>query len=183
MNNQTVAQNNDLEVLKLVERFGFKFFGYDESGLTLVVAPNGQVVLLTVAYDFVQTQIARSQASSGGGMESMPNMPTMPQIVDSSIETAVEKEASIEKVVEKPKEVAAQQSQPAPVPTTVQVAAKPQEAESPYGDGFKPPINPVFIDKAIEYVKNNSKKSLSSTSRWLSVQFQKFIEEQGLSKK
>lgn len=184
MNNQTVSQNNDIEVLKLVEKFGFKFFGYDESGLTLVVAPNGQVVLLSVAYDFVKTQIANSQAGgSNGGMESMPNMPAMPQAMDSNIETAVEKESSIEESVEKQKEAAIQQAQPAPTPATIQVAAKSEEAESPYGDGFKPPINPVYINKAIEYIKRNSKKSLSSTSKWLSVQFQKFIEEQGLSKK
>lgn len=181
MDNQTLQQNNDQEVLKLVERFGFKFFGYDENSLTLVVAPNGQIVPLKVAYDFVQTQIANSQVT-GGGPESMPNMPTMPVIPDANLETSIEKESTIEKSVEKKQEVANVAAQPIPVVQQPTTPAKPKEPESPYGDGFKTPINPVYIEKAIEYIKKNSRKSLSSTSKWLSVQFEKFVSEQKSSK-
>jgi len=182
MNNQALQQNNDQEVLKLVERFGFKFFGYDESALTLVVAPNGQIVPLNVAYEFVQKQISNSQ-STGGGVEGMPNMPTMPVVPEVNFESNIEKESIIEKVTEKKQDnpqIPANQLVTTP---QVQTAApKPKEPESPYGDGFKTPINPIYIDKAIEYIKKNSRKSLSSTSKWLSVQFEKFVSEQKSSK-
>lgn len=181
MNDQNVSQNNDIEVLKLVERFGFKFFGYDENKLTLVVAPNGQIVQLKVAYEFVQKQIESSQSFSSGP-EGMPNMPSMPNIPDQSFESNLEKESSIEKPAEKNQEVqnTVKPVQPTPVVQTTPVKAK--EPESPYGDGFTPPFNPIFVDKAIDYIRRNSKKSLSSTSRWLSVQFEKFVSEQKSSK-
>jgi len=183
MNNQTVTQNNDIETLKLVERFGFKFFGYDENSLSLVVAPNGQIVTLSVAYDFVKTQIANSQSYTGGGIEGMPNMPTLPQVPDANFESNLEKESNIEKAPEKKQEAQSNTQQQAPVVIAQQQAApKQQEPESPYGDGFKTPINPANIEKAIDYIKKNSSKSLSSTSRWLSVQFDKFVGEQKRSK-
>jgi hypothetical protein len=100
MNNQNIAQNNDPEVLKLVEKFGFKFFGYDESKFILVVAPNGEIVQLSVAYEFVQKQIASSQVSSGGP-EGFPNMPSMPQVPEVNLESNLEKESAIEKAQEK----------------------------------------------------------------------------------
>jgi hypothetical protein len=180
--NQALKQNNE-ENLKLVERFGFKFFGYDENSFTLVVAPNGQIVPLNVAYEFVQTQIANSQTFSGGGIEGMPNMPTMPIIPDSKIESKVE--SAIENRVEKKQETSndnSKQNQQTVSVAPKQDPVKKTEPESPYGDGFKPPINPVYIEKALEYIKRNSKKSLSSTSKWLSVQFEKFISEQNSSK-
>lgn len=168
--------NNNTEILELVEKFGFKFFGYDENSLTLVVAPNGQIVPLSVAYEFVQKQIANSQGRSGG-IEGMPTMPTMPVVPESNFESSVEKESNVEKPKEKVQDDIQRNQQPTSQPV-VQAPIVPKEPESPYGDGFKTPINPVFIDKAIEYVKRNSRKSLSSTSKWLSIQFEKFISEQ-----
>lgn len=178
MNNNQVTNNNDIEVLKLVERFGFKFFGYDESSQSLVVAPNGQIVLLGVAYEFVKKQI---EVSQGGGFESMPQMPQLPAVPDSNLEKSLESE---NKIGEKSKEAQGTQSKQQ---TTVSVnpavvAAPVRELESPYGDGFQPPINPAYIERAIEYIKRNSSKSLSSTSKWLSIQFEKFIGEQNLDK-
>lgn len=182
MNDQNLAQNNDIEVLKLVERFGFKFFGYDENKLSLVVAPNGQIVQLKVAYEFVQKQIESAQSFSGGP-ESMPNMQSMPTIPEGNFESNLEKESTIEKVPEKKQEVQTIQApQVQPTPVVQAAVVKPEEPDSPYGDGFKTPINPVFVDKAIDYIRKNSRKSLSSTSRWLSVQFEKFVSEQKSSK-
>jgi len=121
--------------------------------------------------------------NSSGGPESMPNMPTMPVVPEANIETTVEKESTIENIVEKKQEVSKTVMPATPVVPQPQVApAKPKEPESPYGDGFKPPVNPAYIEKAIEYIKRNSRKSLSSTSRWLSVQFEKFVSEQKSSK-
>ncbi len=179
--NQTLKQNNE-ENLKLVERFGFKFFGYDENSFTLVVAPNGQIVPLNVAYEFVQTQIANSQTFSGGGMEGMPNMPTMPTLPEAKVESKVE--SAIENRIEKKQESTNDnnQTQQTVSATPKQEPAKKTELESPYGDGFKTPINPAYIEKALDYIKRNSKKSLSSTSKWLSVQFEKFISEQNSGK-
>jgi len=181
MDNQNLIQNNDVEVLKLVERFGFKFFGYDENKLSLVVAPNGQIVQLKVAYDFVQKQIENSQSFSGGP-EGMPNIPTMPQIPEVNFESNLEKESTLEKATEKKQET--QTNQQPTASTNVQKTApvKQAEPESPYGDGFKTPINPIYIDRAIDYIRRNSKKSLNSTSRWLSIQFEKFVSEQKSTK-
>lgn len=182
MNDQNLAQNNDIEVLKLVERFGFKFFGYDENKLSLVVAPNGQIVQLKVAYEFVQKQIESAQSFSGGP-ESMPNMPTITNIPEGNFESNLERESTIEKVAEKKQEVQSIQTPQVPqVPVAKPVVTKPEDPDSPYGDGFKTPINPVHIDKAMDYIRKNSRKSLSSTSRWLSVQFEKFVNEQKSSK-
>jgi len=67
--------NND-EILKLVESFGFKFFGYDEGNNTLVIAPNGQIVMLSIAYNFVKQQIAKS-SQQPVGPESIPQIPAL----------------------------------------------------------------------------------------------------------
>jgi hypothetical protein len=145
-------QNNDIEILKMVEKFGFKFFGYDENKATLVVAPNGQIVTLSVAYEFVQSQIAKSQSGNGG----IEGMPSMPNILEGNFESNLEKEIEVEKALEKKQENTAQQNNNQQTSAQPQVATKPVEPESPYGDGFKPLINPVYIEKAIEYIKKNS---------------------------
>lgn len=179
MNGNLINQNNE-ETLRLVEKFGFKFFGYDENSFSLVVAPNGQIVPLSVAYEFVQTQISNSQVSSGG-LESMPNVPSLPVVPESTIESSIEKESSIESYkresIEKKEDTNIQQ----PL-VSLSPPVKKTEPEFPYGDGFKTPFNPIYIEKALDYIRKNSKKTLSSTSKWLSVQFQKFIDEQDTSK-
>src|SRR5260221_8615404 len=156
------AQNTNEELLKLVEKFGFKFFGYDENGLVLVIAPNGQVVLLSVAYNFVKTQISQSQS---GSPESMPQMPNLPELSDQKLDQGLEAESNIEV-----KKAETSNSSPNTIQITPKiqpVAAKPKEVESPY-DGFKTSINPRDVNKALSFIKANSQKTASSTAKWLS---------------
>jgi len=56
-----------------------------------------------------------------------------------------------------------------------------QEPDNPFGDSPKLSFNPAMIEKAQNFVNNNSQKAKTTTARWLSEQFKKFIEEQKLA--
>jgi hypothetical protein len=170
----TIQEEKNTELLQLVEKFGFKFYGLDESGLSLVIAPTGEVVLLSVAYDFVKSQIVKAKISSGG-IESFPTG------LDLDIESKFESQAeSFSNVIEKNKEEDSNtnktQQSTTTQPTQVTIAPIKKDQESPYGDGFKTPINPLDVDKAMNYIKANSNVTKSDTKYWLAIQFKKFLE-------
>lgn len=170
----TIQEEKNTELLQLVEKFGFKFYGLDESGLSLVIAPTGEIVLLSVAYDFVKSQIVKAKNYSGG-IESFPTG------LDLDFETKFESQAeSFSNVIEKNKEddPNSNKTQQSNVTQTTQATSPliKKDQESPYGDGFKTPINPLDVDKAMNYIKENSNISKSDTKYWLAVQFKKFLE-------
>ncbi len=164
------------EILKLIEKYGFKFFGNDESNNILVVAPNGQVIPIALAHKFVLDQIAKASAGAGGP-ESMPQMPSMPNTADSKIEKNFETEKGVENTKADPQAAQTHLKVQSKTPQAA-VIAQPQK-ENPYGDGFKLSFNPASEpDKAEEFVKQNSNKSASTSLPWLSAQFEKFLAEQ-----
>lgn len=159
--------------LKFIEPFGFKYFGKDESGELLVIAPKGQVVKISLAIGFAQEQIKKQQAAaSSGGPESIPNMPVMvntPEAnLEQSAETNIEKAEKSEKDGSNPVVKVTQNEPP-------KVAEKPKQASSPYGDGFQVPFDPNEVDKTISYINKNAQKSLNTPARWLAKQFEKYL--------
>lgn len=160
--------------LKYIEPFGFKYFGKDESGEILVIAPNGQVVKISLAISFVNSQIQKQKAEqSSGGPENIPNMPTMVSVPEANLEQNVE--TSIEKAEKSEKNESNPVVKVAPVAEPPKVAEKPKQASSPYGDGFKVPFDPNEVDKTVDYINQNVQKSLNSSSKWLARQFEKYL--------
>jgi len=167
-------------VLAQIERFGFKYFGNGENNEPLVLAPNGQVIPLKVAYDFVQMQISKAaQQQAGGGPEQMPSIP---QTVDSAglevhIEKSVEKETSIEKASEKQTVV---QTANNTAQTATPVTVDPIEIKMPipFDEGFKvTKFDPTDLNQVEDYIESNKNGSAASTSTWLANQFEKFLQE------
>lgn len=181
-NTNTSANSNPQVsvVLSQIEQFGFKYFGNDENNAPLVTAPNGQVIPLKVAYDFVQLQIKKaSDTSSGGNLEQMP---VMPPSVDSSslevnIEKSAEKESSIEKASEKQSNINTAQNAQASTP---QVATPVVDIKMPmpFDEGFKvTKFDPTDLNQVEDYIQSNKNGSTSNTSTWLANQFEKFLQE------
>jgi hypothetical protein len=164
------------EVLKLVEKYGFKFFGRDENNNVLVVAPNGQIVQLVVAHKFVLDQISRS-SQAPVGPESMPQMPNLP-----NSDTKLERSFETEKGPDDTKsQVNTQGASALTVHTKtpqVKAIAEPPKLENPYGDGFKLSFNPADLNKTDDYMKKNITKPSTSSAKWLATQFEKFLAEQ-----
>lgn len=176
------GSNQMAVVLKQIEQYGFKFFGNGENNEPLVIAPNGQVIPLKVAYAFVQQQIKKAaEQSSGGSIESMPSMP---QTIDSNpiganFEKSPEKETSVEKKSESQNNI--QKSNPAQVQTST---ANPPAADTsikmpqPYDEGFKvTKFDPTDPNAVSDYVQSNKSGSTTNSSTWLAHQFEKFLLE------
>jgi len=182
MNPAALASITDpkvLEILKAVEKFDFKFFGLSENKEPLVIAPNGQVVSLPIAYNFVKTKLIEP-AQSGTGAESMPAMPVVPEVMSNQPDSNIEKSFEVEKQVEKPKETPAENTQS---DLTVRAIA-PKETvlepkiDLPFGDGFYPrAFDPTDVNKAQKFIASNAQKDDKSSEKWLSVLWDKFIKE------
>ena len=168
-----------LEILKMVEKFDFKFFGLSENKEPLVVAPNGQVVELGVAYNFVKTKLIEP-AQGSAGAEAMPAMPVVPEAIPSVPDVNLEKGLEIEKPIEKKSETPTENSQ-----SDLQVRAiAPKQAvlepkiDLPFGDGFYPrAFDPTDVNKAQKFIAANAQKDDKSSAKWLSILWKKFIEE------
>ena len=165
-----------VQILDVLSKFGFKFFGYSESKEPLVIAQNGQVVTVTVAYNFAQTQMAKaSAAASLGSIENMPQMPqalNMPTSPESKMEAAAEKPS--DNIQNFTLEDLPKITKPAPQ-SAPQVQ---QSGNSPFGDGFKiTSIDPSNVGQAMAYVKKHSKLKQTSTKKYLALQFEKFLNE------
>lgn len=176
---QSITDPKILEILKTVEKFGFKFFGLSETKEVLVTAPNGQVVGLNIAYDFVKTKIIDASKTSNGP-EGMPSMPVMPESLGNMPDTNIERSFEIEKQSEKPKEVVTPNSQS---DLTVRNIAPKQaviepKIDIPFGDGFYPRVfDPTDVNKAQKFIAANANKDDKSSERWLSILWDKFIKE------
>ncbi len=182
MNQAALASVTDpkvLEILKAVEKFNFKFFGLSETKEPLVMAPNGQVVGLGVAYNFVKTKLIEP-AQSSSGTEAMPSMPVIPEVIPSQPDAGLEKAFEIEKQIEKPKETPA--TNPQSDLTVRNIAPKEKVLEPkidlPFGDGFYPrAFDPTDVNKAQKFIAANAQKDDKSSEKWLSVLWDKFIKE------
>lgn len=169
------SNNTQLQqVITQLEKFGFKFFGYSETSEPLVVAPNGQVIPLKVAYDFIKQQVDKATSGSIEKFpESMPTIDSSPKI-ESKIETAVEK--SVEKQSDQPKS----ENKPATNQSvqTTQTTDPDILMPLPFTDGFQvKSFNPTNLREVEEYIKDNSKVSNTSSRKWLAIQFEKFVKE------
>ncbi len=170
-------------ILAQIEKFGFKFFGYGENNDPLVIAPNGQVIPLKVAYEFVQQQIQNSTTNKQGGIESLPlGIAQIPDSkpMDVNFEKTPEKESSLETKPESQQNIQTQVStnpvQNAPISNT-QNSVTPK-MPMPFDDGFKiKTFDPTDIDQTQEFVKQNSTATNTSSKKWLAAQFEKFLKE------
>lgn len=178
-----------VQILQQIDRFGFKFYGYNENNYPMVVAPNGQVVPVNVAKQFVDQQIEferqqqQQNSSSGyGGVEGMPQMPEGPS-VESNVEKGSEREVSIEQI-KQPEQIkepeTSNQSGPnqsgSVLQTPTQVALP--KVAMPYGDGYEPKsFNPADITQVVDFIERNSKAKKSNSNAWIAMQWQKFLEE------
>jgi len=168
-------------VLVQLEKFGFKFFGHGENNDPLVIAPNGQIIPLKIAYEFVQQQIKKAADQNAG--EKLESMPSIPSVLDSSpiefnIEKSPEKESALEKKSENANNLQKAQGD-ASTKVPVVVAAKLEvKLPPPFDDGFKiTRFDPTDLKQAEEYVNQKKKGSQGSTSTWLAILFGKFLQE------
>jgi hypothetical protein len=171
------------KILPTLNKFGFVFFGYDENKKPLVKAPNGQVVFLDVAYQFVKEQIEKNEGESTGNVEDMPEIPQMPQAVEQGSESNVESgaEKSPEQKQEEKKEDQNIPNLQGPMQQvqvrTPQVQIK-KPKQLPFGDGFQPKtFDPEKVDQVLKYIEKNSKKSAKTSDKWLAEMFKKFYDE------
>lgn len=171
------------QVLAQLQNFGFSFYGFDESGKPMVLSSNGQVIDINLAINFVNQQIKIGQAqSSGGSPESMPTPEDAPTRAspERSVETKLEQalDSSMESKQEKQAQQANQQQSGLQVQQKApQVQLKPA-ANKPYGDGFDPKsFNPQDIKQTLQFIEENARKSNTSSNKWLSIKFRKFVEE------
>lgn len=182
---QTQITDPNLEaVLTKLKPFGFNFHGYDESGLPLVVAPNGQVVEINTAISFANSEIAKKEETSPSSVELPPEMPQMPT---SNTETKVESSPEQEKNAESSSE-SDTNLQSAPKSDFViqtqapQIELKTPKYIKPYGDGFEiKSFNAGNPEEATKFVEKNIKKNNKSSDKWLATMFKKFLEENKLN--
>lgn len=174
-------------ILEKLKQFGFEFYGNGESGVPLVKGPNGQVVEVNIAINFVNEQIKKQQESAGGSIEN-PQMPenidtkiSVERSVESKIETSMEQEKSPEQKSERNDNPGAQ----APIIQKKAPQVKLDKSKNkPYGDGFDPQgFNPTDINSTMRFIEKNSKESNKSSNKWLAEQFKKFVAEFDASKK
>ncbi len=177
MNSQQVSPQLQ-NLLKFLEKSGFRFFGYSEANEPLVIAPNGQVISANAAYNYVQAQMNSAGTTGGKGAEAMPQMPSMPQvsnIPDSQINKINEKKVETQKAVERVQQNSAQPVVPAKAPV---VAATPARISLPFGDGFTPKsFNPTDENQVKTFTSQNSTKPLTDPKKWLSTLLTKFLLE------
>jgi len=65
MSNIKLNEEQTKKLLQIVTKAGFKFYGRDENNDILVIAPNGQIVSILVAYKFLQDQKKQTENSGG----------------------------------------------------------------------------------------------------------------------
>lgn len=172
------------QVLKQIEPFGFKFFGFDENKRPLVLGPNNQVTEINIAIGFVNDQIKRQAQSS-----SSPENFEVPQTPDSNSTIERSTEVQLENSLESQKESQDNDNNQNQVQVnqnnlTVQKKAPEikmsQLTEKPYGDGFDPKtFSPTDIESALKFVEKNSKASKTSSNKWLATRFQWFLKNYG----
>jgi hypothetical protein len=173
------------EVIKSLEKFGFKFFGYAENKEPLLAAPNGQIVPLNVAYNFVKTKLVEP-SGGGAGPESMPVAPIMPETFSETPNEAIDTKIEVQKGMEAEKKV-----ERAPLATEKQtdlqvqkiapkIAVVAPKIDIPFGDGFYPrAFDPVDVSKAQQFVTKHAQKDDKTTEKWLAVMWDKFLRELG----
>lgn len=166
-----------VEILEVLSKFGFKFFGYSESKEPLVIAQNGQVVSVSVAYNFAQTQMAK--ASAAASLNNIENMPQMPQ----QNNMLKNPEGKLEAAAERSSDSKIQNFSLEDLPKITKQAPKTaapvqQSGSSPFGDGFKiTSLDTSNVSQVMAYVKKHSKLKQTSTKKYLALQFEKFLSE------
>ncbi len=178
---QPITKNDEQSMLNSIIQFGFKFYGYDENASMLVTAPNGQVVPLPMAFEFVRRRVNEMQVTATNGVEGVPQMPTMPdgeKSPEQNIETNIEKVEEIKQ----PQQV--QPANPAVNQTSNQqtLATPPkmlvkQSIPVPFGDGFVPKFDHSDVEKVMDFINKNTSKGNSSSNKWMAEQWKKFIAE------
>lgn len=184
LNNISNKQLNEL--LKALEKFGFRFYGYNEAREPLVLAPNGQITSAIVAYNFVKSQISKRQAqqSADRNIEAL-NITDMPDIAESMSENTIENfqekaPNKIESNLEKGIEFKSKEKESSNNATTAGKNPKEEKkVPTPYSFGFAPSaFNPESFDDIVSFINKNVKiKDDSNSTKWLATQFQKWLEE------
>jgi len=161
--------------LQALQQYGFVYFGMDENGQILVQGPNGQVVPLKMANEFVQSQIINRQDSPAG----IEGVPQIPRDIESATEASIE---SGEKVVQaKDDREKVQKVVNVADPMHVRNQAPKMkvlsdEANKPWGEGFNMTfeLKPEIVEK---FIASNIKRPKSSTNKWLATAFSKWMQE------
>jgi hypothetical protein len=188
-------QGQDInEIIKILEKFNFKFFGRNESGAYLVIAPNGQIVPVDVAYKFLQTQMSNAnQSTTSTGTEGMPSMPQMPQV---PVNFEQPKYENIPNNIDKQNENRIENKQESglmmPSGSVPRVAPKvviKEEKSQQIGDGYTV-FNDVNLNalsdpnnqqKLLNFIEKNRKQTTNKDpKKWLAFLFKKFLEEYNL---
>lgn len=175
MSNQSDKELQD--VLKIIEKFGFSFFGYNEAQEPLVVSPNGQVVTVSVALNFVKAQVNKVQGEKSGSPESIPQMSVDIEKVKENVDIGFE--SGIESKSEKPenKENGSSKNQQ-PSASTPTVAVVNKQVEKYFGEGFNPKVfDWSKLSQVKSFVEENAQKSNTTSDAWLAKLFEKFMQE------
>lgn len=178
--------NSDYEVLlKSLERFGFKFFGYSETNIPLVIAPNGQIVEISVAKVFLENELKKARNQTSGSIEG--KIENIPQVVEDNLERKDSEIENFERSLEIKREenvrnldsdnlLESEKKSP--------VISLPSEADNLFSDGYnkfenidldlRNPQNIIILE---DFIQSNARKSNSDPKKWLSHMFQKAIQE------
>lgn len=184
MNPQNSQSDYQL-LLKSLERFGFKFFGYSENNIPLVIAPNGQIVDINLAKSFLENELKKARSQGSGNIEGQ--LENIPQTLESKVESKESEIENLEKSLEirREEKVLNLQSQQANDDAKKSpVISLPSQSESLFADGYnnfneidldlRNPQNVIILE---DFIQNNAKKSNSDPKKWLSHMFQKAIQE------
>jgi len=172
------------KILDQLSQFNFDFYGYDDNGMPLVKSPDGQIIEINIAINFVNDQIKKRQveSSSPGSFEA----PNLAENLDNSVSVENSAESNLEKKLEESgeQEKSEDQNNQKPIQDNSQNIQKTPNIEikrpknKPYGDGFDPvSFDPADINSTLDFINKNKTKSNQSSKKWLSVQFQKFLKE------
>lgn len=183
------------KLLDLLKSFGFDFYGNDEEGKPLLVAPNKQIVPIQLAIEFVKKKRSEMENSNSSSVEqiSFTNSletlvaPDIESSIESHIENSIEKgvntiETNIEKQDNFEKTSTNQsKSKSAKADNNAKQNDSPQ-IDMPIGVGYLPssfdPLHPSEVKKFINH--NKGVKSTKSAA-WLKELWEKFLIEQGFS--
>ena len=177
MGNSTKISPQLNETLKLIEKFGFSFFGYSETGDPLVVSPNSQIVTVKIAMNFVQDQIKKASLQAGSSSpEAISDIPTMPNMADKALEKGFEKnENKIEKSTNQKGHASIQTVQNQSIATSPKMKIDYPLINDFSDFGFKSSFK--TLDQVQRFISRTAKNNNTSSASWLKELWNKFIEE------
>ncbi len=175
------------KILQFVEKYGFKFYGYDENKVPLLVAPNNQIVSLKEVLEFFKkkkNEISQIESRSSV-IENVNKIEHYLPYLDLSVEVVNRPDQAIEKKEAETNKVDMVKDKSSSRNNTNQIKTNNNDnlkLNVPIGVGYLPAsFDPLDIKSTQEFINRNSHKDLKDTKKWIATLWMKFLAEQGLS--